>query len=217
MQGKTMSEEFPGFFDLVGNVRAMRRLKPDPVPLELIHKVLNAGVQAPSGQNLQPWSFLLVSDPERKQWFAQRYGEAIESRFRLPLDPAEREGMKIGRQLKALLYQIDHLAEAPYLLLVCGKRDWPFKVAEADRVGLAPPNYGAVYPCVQNILLACRAVGLGAALTTMHQVFEDELHEYFGIPTDYGVVVTMPIGWPMGKFGPVTRIPAEEMTHYDHW
>ena len=99
--------------------------------------------------------------------------------------------MRIGRQLKALFYQIDHLHEAPYLLLVCGKRDWPFKVAEEDRIGLAPPNYGAVYPCVQNILLACRAVGLGAALTTMHQVFEDELHERFRIPEEYGVVVTM--------------------------
>lgn len=212
-----MSEEFPEFFDLVGNVRAIRRLKPDPVPLELIHKVLNAGVQAPSGQNLQPWSFVLVSDLARKQWFAQRYAEAMESRFGLPIDPVKREGMKIGRQLKALFYQIDHLGEAPYLLLVCGKRDWPFKVAEEDRVGLAPPNYGAVYPCVQNILLACRAVGLGTALTTMHQVFEDELHAYFDIPTEYGVIVTMPIGWPLGKFGPVTRIPAEELTHYDRW
>ena len=84
-------------------------------------------------------------------------------------------------------------------------------------MGLAPPNYGAVYPCVQNILLACRAVGLGAALTTMHQVFEDELHEHFGIPEEYGVVVSMPIGWPMGKFGPVTRTPAEDVTHYERW
>ena len=210
-------ETFPGFFDLVGNVRAMRRLKPDPVPLALIHKVLNAGVQAPSGQNLQPWAFVLLSEPEGKQWFAEQYARAMEERFGLPTDPAKREGMRIGRQLKALFYQIDHLHEAPYVLLVCGKRDWPFKVAEEDRVGLAPPNYGAVYPCVQNILLACRAVGLGAALTTMHQVFEDALHERFGIPSEYGVVVSMPIGWPMGRFGPVTRTPAEALTHYDHW
>ena len=212
-----MNEEFPEFFDLVGNVRAMRRLKPDPVPLELIHKVLNAGVQAPSGQNLQPWSFVLLSEPEGKAWFAEHYAQAMEDRFGLPRDPARRVDMRIGRQLKALFYQIDHLREAPYILLVCGKRDWPFKVAEADRVGLAPPNYGAVYPCVQNILLACRAVGLGAALTTMHQVFEEALHERFGIPEEYGVVVSMPIGWPMGRFGPVTRKPAEDMTHYEHW
>ncbi len=210
-------ETFPEFFDLVGNVRAMRRLKPDPVPRSLIDKVLNAGVQAASGQNLQPWAFVLLSEPEGKKWFADHYAQAMEDRFGLPIDPSRRSGMKIGRQLRALFYQIDHLHEAPYLLLVCGKRDWPFKVAEEDRVGLAPPNYGAVYPCVQNILLACRAVGLGAALTTMHQVFEEALHQRFGIPEDYGVVVTMPIGWPMGKFGPVTRTPAEEVTHDEHW
>ena len=90
-------------------------------------------------------------------------------------------------------------------------------VAEEDRVGKAPPNYGAIYPCVQNILLACRAVGLGAALTTMHQVFEDELTERFGIPEQYGVVVTIPIGYPMGRFGPVSRRPASEVTYYERW
>jgi nitroreductase len=70
---------------------------------------------------------------------------------------------------------------------------------------------------VQNILLACRAVGLGAALTTMHQVFEDELAERFGIPDEYGVVSTIPIGYPLGKFGPVTRKPAAEVTWFERW
>lgn len=210
-------EDDAGFFDLVGSVRAMRRLKPDPVPEELIFKVLNAGVMAPSGQNLQPWEFVLVDDPEKKQWFAERYRSAMLERFGISPDQVEGRSDKLARQLKAVLYQMEHMAEVPYLLFVCGERDWPFKVAEKDRVGLAPPNYGAVYPCVQNILLACRAVGLGAALTTMHQVFEDELHEYLGIPLEYGVVVTMPIGWPMGNFGPVKRIPAEKKTHRNHW
>lgn len=203
------------FFDLVGNVRAMRRLKPDPVPFELIEKVLTAGVQAPSGQNLQPWAFVVIGDPERKKWFAERYAAALEPRFGPLTDPARRESA--GRQMRAIYYQIDHMHEAPYLILVCGKRDWPFKVPQSERVGLAPPNYGAVYPCVQNMLLACRALGLGAALTTMHQVFEDELHEYFEIPDEYGVVVTMPVGWPIGKFGPVSRRPALETTHFDRW
>ncbi|MDH3640612.1 MAG: nitroreductase family protein [Gammaproteobacteria bacterium] len=206
----------PPFFDLVGNMRAMRRLKPDPVPMELIWKVLNAGVQAPSGQNTQPWKFVLVSDPARKRWFADRYAHAIESRFKSTMG-AEGRKENPGRQLQALYHQMDHMHEVPYLLLVCGKRDWPFKVPEEERVGEGPPNYGAVYPCVQNILLACRALGLGAALTTMHQVFEAELHEYFEIPEDFGVVVTIPIGYPMGKFGPVTRIPAEEKTYLDKW
>ena len=174
-------------------------------------------MQAPSGQNTQPWRFVLVGDAERKAWFAERYAGAMETRFGLPRDPAKRPDPEPRRWLRAIYHQMDHLHEAPYLLLVCGERDWPFKVAEEDRVGLAPPNFGAVYPCVQNILLACRALGLGAALTTMHQVFEDELHAYFGIPESFGVVVTIPIGWAAGRFGPVTRIPAEQKTFIDRW
>ena len=209
-------EDNPQFFDLVGNVRAMRRLRPDPVPDELLFKVLNAGVQAPSGMNTQPWSFLVIRQPEDKQWFAQRYKAAIESRFG-GFGRNDDDSSPISRQLRALRYQMNHMGEFPILLVVCGLRDWPFKVPEAERVGLAPPNFGAVYPCVQNILLACRALGLGAALTTMHQVFEDELMERFEIPVEYGVVVTMPIGFPMGRFGPVTRRPAAEVTYIDRW
>lgn len=209
-------EDNPRFFDLIGNVRAMRRLKPDPVPHDLLMKVLNAGVKAPSGMNSQPWSFLVLRAPDEKQWFADRYKAAIESRFGSSDLPSE-DDSPMARQFRALRYQMDHMHEFPLLVIVCGLRDWPFKVPQDERVGLAPPNYGAIYPCVQNILLACRAVGLGAALTTMHQVFEEELMERFQIPVEYGVVVTMPIGYPMGRFGPVRRRPAEELTYFDRW
>ena len=212
----TLSEN-PPFFDLVEQLRAMRRLKPDPVPLETVRKVLQAGVQAPSGQNTQPWAFLVISEPDERSWFARRYSEAIETRFGGFSQLKDDDDSSWGRQLRAVKYQCEHMHEYPLILLVAGKRDWPFKVAEEDRVGLAPPNYGAVYPCVQNILLACRALGLGAALTTMHQVFEEELHAHFGIPDEYGVVVSIPIGWPMGNFGPVTRKPAETRTYFNVW
>ena len=212
----TLSEN-PPFFDLVEQLRAMRRLKPDPVPLETVRKVLQAGVQAPSGQNTQPWAFLVISEPGERSWFARRDSEAIETRFGGFSKLKDDDDSSWGRQLRAVKYQCEHMHEYPLILLVAGKRDWPFKVAEEDRVGLAPPNYGAVYPCVQNILLACRALGLGAALTTMHQVFEEELHAHFGIPDEYGVVVSIPIGWPMGNFGPVTRKPAETRTYFNVW
>jgi nitroreductase len=208
------------FFDIVGTMRAMRRLKPDPVPLPLLRKVLETGVQAPSGQNTQPWSFVVIRKSEAKHWFATRYKHALETRFGdidAGLNTNRSPTSSMARQMRALRFQMDNMQNFPVLLLVCGKRDWPFKVAAEDRVGLAPPNYGAVYPCVQNILLACRALGLGAALTTMHQVFEDELHAHFEIPTDYGVVVTIPIGFPMGNFGPVRRKPASEVTYFDRW
>ena len=105
----------------------------------------------------------------------------------------------------------------PVLLLVCGKRDWPFAVPTEQRVGHAPPSYGSVYPCVQNILLACRALGLGATLTTMHQMFEAELHEHFEIPQSHGVVAMIPIGYPLGRFGPVTRKPIAEVAFSRRW
>lgn len=209
--------EHSSFFDLVGNVRAMRRLKPDPVPQEVLTKVLNAGVKAASGMNTQPWSFLVIQEAEGKQWFAERYKAAMETRFHINANEDPGGHTDGARQLRAIQYQMNHLHEFPLLLVICGLRDWPFKVPLSERVGLAPPNYGAIYPCVQNILLACRAVGLGAALTTMHQVFEEEMMRRFNIPEEWGVVVTMPIGYPLGKFGPVRRRPAEKVTYYDTW
>lgn len=207
----------PRFFDLVGSMRAMRRLKPDPVPLELIRKVLDAGVKAPSGMNTQPWAFVVVRDPEAKRFIGERYRSAMAERFGTALQAAAEGDAPGARMLRAVRHQMDHFHESPVLLLVCGKRDWPFAVPAEERIGPAPPSYGAVYPCVQNILLACRALGLGAALTTMHQVFEKELHDRLGIPDDYGVVVTIPIGFPRGRFGPVSRRPAEESTYFDAW
>jgi len=166
--------------------------------------------------NTQPWKFLVLRDADAKQWFAQRYKAAVLERFGnfLPADDDDSPMAKLGR---SLLYQCDHMHEFPVLVVVCGLRDWPFRVAEEDRVGLAPPNYGAIYPCVQNILLACRAVGLGAALTTMHQVFEEEMCARFEIPDEYGIVVTIPIGYPLGNFGPVTRKPLDDVTYFDRW
>lgn len=209
-------DDDPRFFDLVGNVRTMRRLKPDPVPDEVLRKVLEAGVQAPSGMNSQPWAFLVVRDAERKEWFAERYKAGIHSRFGT-LDIPDDDESDLARMGRALRYQCEHMHEYPVLLMVAGVRDWPFKVPQSERVGQAPPNYGAVYPCVQNILLACRALGLGASLTTMHQLFEAEISQRLGIPDDWGIVAVIPIGFPLGKFGPLTRRPSPELTYHDVW
>ena len=70
---------------------------------------------------------------------------------------------------------------------------------------------------MQNILLACRAVGLGASLTTIHHMFEEELAQHLGVPEDVALVGLLPVGFPQGRFGPVTRKSARELTHFDHW
>lgn len=205
------------FFEVVKNVRAMRRLKKDPVPMELLRKVLDAGVHAPSGQNTQPWAFVAVQEAEAKKWLAENYRGAMESRFPGAFTVPEDDRSARARMIRSVKHQIDHFAETPVVILACGKRDWPFAVRKEDRVGTAPPSYGSIYPAIQNILLACRAVGLGATLTTMHQMFEAEMHARFGIPDEFGVVAMIPIGYPEGKFGPVRRTPAEELTHFDRW
>jgi len=207
-----MSQD-PGLFETIHTLRAMRRLKTDPVPDATIRKVLEAAVCAPSGQNTQHWAFLVVTDAEGKRFFGERYDYWMRNRFNDALKKAD-YSTPMGRILKAAMHLSEHMHEAPALIFCCGKRDWPFAVPADQRVGLAPPSYGSVYPAVQNILLACRGLGLGASLTTMHQMFEPEIHEFFGIPQDYGVVAVIPVGFPQGRFGSVTREPAETKTHF---
>ncbi|MGE0487428.1 MAG: nitroreductase family protein [Gammaproteobacteria bacterium] len=206
----------PGLFETMYSLRAMRRLKPDPVPLDLVERVLDAGIRAPSGQNSQPWAFLVLSAADDKAYFGERYDYWIKERFGAAL-LADDSSTVQGRTVNAARHLAEHMHEAPVILLVLGRRDWPFAVPPEARVGRAPPSYGSVYPCVQNILLAARGLGLGASLTTMHQMFEDDLHDHFGIPLDYGVVAVIPIGWPQGRFGPVQREPIEHKTHYGRW
>ena len=208
----------PGLFETMFSLRAMRRLKPDSIPQDVLEQVLAAGTQAPSGQNTQPWVFLAVQDPATKKFLQEKYHAGLTERFgrnvtsdMLPAETSPQRTMRSAIQLA------EQMHEAPLLLIVCGKRDWPYQTLPENRTGKAPPNYGAVYPCVQNILLACRALGLGASLTTTHRLYEAEIAERLGVPDEYGLVVLIPIGYPKGNFGPVTRIPAAELTHYDSW
>jgi len=204
-------------FEILSTTRSIKRLKPDPVPMELIRKVLDAGVRAPSGLNSQPWEFLVIRDPDAKKFIQERYLHFSNKRFAGLVSSLDSDHSPHARMLRTVVYLAEHLHEVPVLLLVCGHCDWPATVPVEKRVGKAPPPYGSIYPCVQNILLACRALGLGASLTTMHQMFEDDLHERFGIPAGVGIVAMIPIGYPKGKFGRVKRIPATQKTHYDCW
>ena len=211
-----MAEEL-GVFETMHSMRAMRRLKPDPVPTEMVRKIIDAGIRAPSGQNLQAWAFVVLREADNKKFFQERYYKAMVDRFGDRLKPKEDDKSSFAKTARAAIHLAEHMHEAPVLLLICGKRDWPFAIPPEKREGKAPPSYGSLYPCVQNILLSCRALGLGASLTTMHQMFEDELQERLGIPLEYGVVATIPIGFPTGKFGPVRRRPAPEVTYFDRW
>ncbi|MGR8948812.1 MAG: nitroreductase family protein [Gammaproteobacteria bacterium] len=203
-------------FHIMTTARPMRRLKPDPVPQALLEEILDAACYAPNSLNSQPYKFLIVRDPKVKAYFGQQYDAAMTKRF-TKFVPADDDNSSFARNFRTAMAFGKRMKDVPVLLFVCGERDWPMAISEADRVGLAPPSPASVYPCIQNILLGCRAKGLGSSLTTMHQVFEAELIEMLNIPETYGIVAVIPIGYPEGRFGPLSRKPSSEITYFDSW
>jgi len=187
--------------------RALRRLKPDTVPPALIRKVCEAGTFAPSGGNRQPWLFIAVTAPERRVWVAERYRRA----FHTYIQPAQEAAKDPGypeakrRNLRAAIHLADHLHEAPVHLFVAG---WTRRGA---------PQLQALFPAVQNILLACRAVGLGASLTTVHTAFGKEVDAWLGLPPNCPTCALLPIGWPRGTYGRPERRPVDACLFFNRF
>ena len=194
----TLGESVP-LLEGICTARAIRRLLSDPVPRDLIRKVCEAGTFAPSGGNRQPWIFVAVDDVEKRRWVAERYRPIFQNYIREPLERAEREGFpaRLRRNMQAALHLAEHLHEAPVLLFIAGwqRRDGP--------------QLQALYPCAQNVLLACRAVGLGASFTTLHRAFGEECDRLLGLPPEIPSAVMIPIGWPLGKHGVPPREPVD--------
>lgn len=195
-------------FEAINTQRAIRRFASDPVPSELVTRVIEAAVRAPSGGNRQPWSFVVVRDAETKRRIGEYYRQAWEAAY---------GGPKPGRGLSPAVYRSasylgSHMADAPVLILACIRR--------GQSGGHGPITRGAsIYPAVQNLLLAARALGLGTALTTLHTRYEDEIKALLGIPDDVETAALIPLGYPgEGEhFGGSRRRPASEVTHYERW
>ncbi len=199
-------------FEIMATTRAMRRLKSDPVPDALVRKVLEAGVCAPSGGNYQKWRFLVVKDMAVKQavqkLYKRAYDEVIGPRYAGSAPPPGSDPARYARQHAAVEYLTDHFHEAPVWIVVC----------QEDGTAAPSRSSGAsVYPAVQNMLLAARALGLGSTLTTRHMMFAAEADAAFGLPEGVHSYAILPLGYPMGKFGPVGRGRLEDVVFADRW
>jgi nitroreductase len=193
-------------FEVINTTRAMRRLKPDPVPDELVWKVLDAAIRAPSGGNRQPWNFIVIRDEQTKQKIAEWYREAWYATYG-PMKDAMAANPEASRVFNSADHLANHLAEVP-VLIIAGIR--------GGDTGTSPAG-SYIYPAVQNLMLAARALGLGTTLTTLHLLHEKEIKERLGIPKEVETVALLPIGYPMGRFGPTTRNPPEAVTYWDAW
>src|SRR5712692_8470644 len=110
-------------WEAMSTMRAMRRLKPDPVPDELIQKILQAGQWAPSGGNTQRWRFLVVKDPEVKKkvqvYYKRLYDESVGPRYASSAPPPGSDAARYKRQHAAVEYLTDHYHEAPVWIVAC--------------------------------------------------------------------------------------------------
>src|SRR5580693_8142470 len=197
-------------FEIIRTTRSMRRLKPDPVPKELIRKILEAGVCAPSGGNMQRWRFLVIRDPKVKETvgalYKRAWDEQVAPRYRAgePAPGMSRE--RFLRLLDAAEYLAAHIQEAPVWIVPCLEGGTPTRTSGSS-----------IYPAVQNMLLAARALGLGATLTTLYLQFEKEAEAALGLPPGVHSCALLPIGYPMGRFGRVRRVPLTGVVFENRW
>jgi nitroreductase len=193
--------------------RAIRRLKPDPVPDDLIRRLIEAATKAPSGGNRQPWAFLVIREPATKTKIAEWYLDAWNRTYgQLTQEQRDRFLPELTRVYGAAEHLALHLAEVPVMVLVCATN-----ITAGLGAAASSSHFGSIFPAVQNLLLAARGLGLGASLTTLHRFHEEDVRTLLGIPENVETVALIPIGYPIGRYGPTTRRPIDEVTHFEHW
>jgi nitroreductase len=208
-------------YDALLTTRAMRRYADEPVTDEEVLHCLQAAQQAPSGGNLQPWQYLVVTDPSLRAEVGALYRTAYDRyertllamtpRFRTPEDETSWR-----RTAEASRHLADHFGEAPAIVaFLMPVIDWTPSDEEGPMdIG---PLYASVYPAVQNFMLAARGLGIGTALTTVVRIHHDELRELLGVPDTMEVAAIVPMGRPTGRFGVARRKPVHAVTHWDRF
>jgi nitroreductase len=201
--------------------RAMRRFTDEPVSDEQVLACLRAAVQAPSGGNIQPYQFLVVTDPALREAIGQLYLRAWD-RYEpavAAITPPARDEEAAERQRRNVAASDDlarSIGKVPVHVLVLMPKI-SMVVNDADGEMDVGPTYASVYPAVQNFILAARAQGLGTVLTTVYRIYEDELRGLLDIPNRYEVVALLPLGHPRGRWGLAPRRPAESLTSWNHF
>lgn len=204
-----------GLFEAMYSCRAMRRLDAKPVPEELLLKLIDAANQAPSGSNMQRARWIIVRDADQRKKLAALNKTAVEAYVgpqsgragSLPHQSAD----KRQRMLDSVMWQAEHMQDIPALVIACFEFDAPVSAAEASRGG------SSLWPGVQNLLLAARALGLGAALTTLGLSDREASRAILGLPDNIEAFGLIPVGYPLGNFGPLTRLPVEQTMRWDRW
>ncbi len=183
--------------------RSIRRFKPDSIPVDDLELILEAAVKAPNGGNVQPTRFLVLTDRQRIKEFGALYHEAWWAKRRDFEGWTKPEDIPAGAKVSQSAMRLaNEIGDAPCIIFVLGTKNGPAN---------------SVIPAAQNLMLAARALGIGSVPTTLPPQVMDRFHEMFAIPADIQFHFCIPLGYPRGRFGPTSRRPAAEVTHWDTW
>lgn len=200
-----------GLFEAMYTCRAMRRIKPDPVPEEVLRELIAAANQAPTASNQQHARWIVVRDPGVKKALADVNRAAIARNYGTAA--AAPPDARAERARAAFLWQAEHMEEIPALVVACLEIASP----PADNFVTGAAAGGSIWPAVQNLLLAARALGLGAVPTNLPLADRAAAKAALGLPPSIEPFCVIPVGYPMGRFGPVTRRPLDEVMRWDRW
>ncbi len=200
-------------YEALYTTRAMRRVRPDPIPEDVQMRILDAAIRAPSGGNSQPWRFMLVDDPAIKAKLGPLYreclGQLFETIYKPQLDaavatPEKEESIQFQKMYRSASHLAEHFEDYPLLLISFARFD---------------PSGGSIFPAVWSAMLAARAEGVGSALTSVLMFKLDPVLEILDVPKDQGwnfsSLVTM--GYPTGRWGVAPRQPVHGVACRNGW
>jgi nitroreductase len=193
--------------------RAMRRVRPDPIPADVQAAILDAAIRAPSGGNAQPWRFVLVDSPEVKGALGPLYRDSIDTLWktfyaerlaRAAAEPEKQSSQSLLKVQRSAQWLADHFEEVP-LYLLCFLR--------------GGTGDGSIYPAAWSAQLAARAHGVGSALTSvLGAMHGDEVRAILGVPDDsWHNACMVSFGYPTGRWGVAERLPVDKVAARNSW
>ena len=201
--------------DAMRTQRAVRRLHLAPVSHEVLLPLLELSLKAPTSSNTQDWSYLVVEDPDQKAELAALYRKLYRV-FNPIVSRQARNNPREQRQIAPGQWQAEHFEQLPVFVIPCYRRNLKHRPVGRPQISVAS-FYGSVYPAVQNLLLGCRAVGIGASLQTLPIWYIPRTRRILVLPRSMNPVCIIPIGWAKGNYGPTERRPIGEVVHLDRY
>jgi nitroreductase len=201
--------------DAMTTQRAVRRVLPDPVDLRIVRRCIELALEGPTGSNGQNWEFVVVTDRSAKERFQVQYRRAW-SLYGAAGERVRGGDPQTAKILRSVRWQVEHLPEVPVLVVACLRGGGKVPYVPMPAVANSS-HYGSIYPSVQNLLLAARAVGLGASLITLPLWSTTVARRILGLPLSVEPCCVVPLGWPRGRYGPKVRKPVDQVIHLERY